>query len=147
MVAHPFRSVSSTPGGAIAESGSSHDDSLLVRQQLLRSVDRRGCCALPHRRATALQQFPKRWHFLRRGGVHRPFFIVVFGCGLCAMESLGPRRLLGTLPNTICFKRSGRAHGNAHDCDLGDDWDCVAEKDTTLVSPGGERSLPRFALR
>src|SRR6266480_2697167 len=103
MVARPFRSVSRTPGGAIAESGSSHDDSLLVRQQLLRSVDRRGSCALPHRRATALQQFPKRWHFLRHGGVHRPLFILVFGCGLCEMESLGPRRLLGTLPNTVCF--------------------------------------------
>src|SRR2546429_9249395 len=100
MVARPACSLSRTPGGAIAESVSSHDGPLLVHQQLLRSADRRGACTLSHRRGGSLPQCSERWCFFAYGGVFLAPLFVVFLLRGCYVGVVGARRGVGTLSGT-----------------------------------------------
>ena len=128
-------------GGASAESRSTVDDSVLVHQQLVRSSDQRGLDALFRWRTDSLQEPSRRGHFLSLCSSHRSVFVLVFGRGVCGMESFGPGRLLEADPNTIFFKRPGGVNSCAVDCHVGDEWNSAPAESTTFELPGGMRSL------
>ena len=65
-------------GGAIAESRSTADDSLLVHQQLLRSRNRRELDALLNWRAYSLHNTSQRGLFLSLRGIYWSFSVLVF---------------------------------------------------------------------
>ena len=121
LVDCPAGRISGALGGASAESGSTVDDFMLVHQQLVRSIDRRRSDALSRRRTDSIHEPSKRRHFLSLRSIHWSVFVLVFRRGVCRMESLGPRHLLGVDPNTIFFKRLGGINNGAVDRNVGDE--------------------------
>src|SRR4029450_10531303 len=113
LVGRPAGRVSSPLGGASAESRSTVDDFVLVHQQLLRSSDRRRSDALSRRRTDSIHKPSERRHFLSLRSIPRSIFVLVFRRGVCRMESVGPRLLLGVDSNTIFFKRPGSINNSA----------------------------------
>ena len=128
-------------GGASAESGSTVDDFVLVHQQLVRSSDRRRPDALSYRRTDSIHEPSKRRHFLSLRSIPRSVFVLLFGRGVCDMESLGPRRVLGVDPNTIFFKRLGGINSGAVDRNVGDPRNLGPANGSTFALPGGVRSF------
>ena len=141
LVVHPVGRISGALRSATAESRPTPDDFGLVRQQLVRSTDQRGPDALSHGRTNSLHEPSRRGHFLSLRSPHQSVFVLVFGRGVCAMESLGPGRLLEADPNTISFKRPGSINSGAVDRHVGEERNSAPAKRSTLTLPGGVRSL------
>ena len=146
LVVRPAGSVSGALGGATAESRSTADDFVLVHQQLVRSSDRRGPDALSRWRTDSLQKPSKRKHFLSLHSIHRSVFVLVFRRGVCGMEPVGPRHLLGADPNTIFFKRPGGINSGSVDRHVGEEWNSSPANSSTPALPGGMRSLSQSVL-
>ena len=119
LVVRPVGRVSGALRSATAESRPTPDDFVLVRQQLVRSSHQRGPDALCRWRTDSIHEPSKRRHFLSLRSIHRSVFVLVFGRGVCGMESLGPGRLLEADPNTIFFKRPGGINSCSVDCHVG----------------------------
>ncbi len=133
--------VSGALHSATTESHSAADDFVLVHQQLVRSSDQRGPDALSRWQTDSLHEPSRRGHFLSLRSPHQSVFVLVFGRGVCAMESLGPGRLLEADPNTISFKRPGSINSGAVDRHVGEERNSAPAKRSTLTLPGGVRSL------
>ena len=121
LVVRPASCVSGALRSANTEPRSAADDFVLVREQLLRSGDRRGSDALPGTWTDSVHQPSQRGHFLSLCGVRRSVSVVVPGCGVCQMECLGPGQLLGSDPHTIFFERFGGISSGAVDRNVGDE--------------------------
>ena len=141
LVVHLAGRISRTLGGAIAEWCSTPDDFVLVHQQLVRSSDQRGPDALSRWRTDSLQEPSRSRHFLSLRSTRRSVFILVFGRGVCDMESLGPGRLLEADPNTISFERPGGINSCAVDRHMGEERNSSPAEISTFELPGGMRSL------
>ena len=91
---------------------------------------------------------PIRFTSLRDAGIfclcavtHRSVFVLVFGRGVCGMESLGPGRVLEAGPITIFFKRPGGINSCAVDRHVGEERNSAPAKSSTFALSGGVRSL------
>ena len=102
LVVHPAGGVSGALCCANTEPRSAVDDFVLVRQQLLRSGDRRGSDALPGTWTDSVHKPSQRGHFLPLCSFRRSVSVVVPGCGLCQMECLGSGHL-----RSACSGRDG----------------------------------------
>ena len=136
-----FGCISGALGGAIAESCSTADDFMLVHQQLVRSSHQRGPDALSRWPTDSLQEPSRRRHFLSLRSPDRSVFVLVFGRGVCGMESLGPGRLLEADPNTIFFKRLGGINSCAVDRHVGEERNSAPAESSAFELPGGMCSL------
>ena len=141
LVVRPVGRVSCALRSATAESRSTPDDFGLVHQQLVRSSDQRGLDALFRWRTDSLQEPSRRGHFLSLCSSHRSVFVLVFGRGVCGMESFGPGRLLEADPNTIFFKRPGGINNGAVDRHVGKEWNSARAESSIFELPGGMRPL------
>ncbi len=141
LVVHPVGRISGALRSATTESRSAVDDSVLVHQQLVRSSDQRGTDALSRWQTDSLQEPSRRKHFLSLRSTHRSVFVLVFGRGVCGMESLGPGRLLEADPNTISFERPGGINSCAVDRHVGEERNSSPAESSTFELPGGMRSL------
>ena len=146
LVVHPAGGVSGALRSANTESCSAADDFVLVRQQLLRSGDRRGSDALPGTWTNSVHKPSQRGHFLPLCRVRRSVSVVVPGCGVCKMECLGSRQLLGADPHTIFFERSGGINSGTADRNVGDEGNSGPANSWTRIFAGGMPSSFRSAL-
>ena len=146
LVVHPAGGVSGALGSANTEPCSAADDFVLVRQQLLRSGDRRGSDVLPGTWTNSVHKPSQRGNFLSLCRVRRAVSIVVPGCGVCEMECLGAGLLLGSDPHTIFFECSGGINSSAVDRNLGDDGNSCPAKSWTRIFVGSMPSSFRSAL-
>ena len=96
---------------------------------------------------------PIRFRSLREAGIfclcavpRRSVFVLVFGRGVCDMESLGPGRLLEADPNTISFERPGGINSCAVDRHVGEERNSSPAESSTFELPGGMRSLSYSVL-
>jgi len=141
LVVGPVGRVSGALRSATAESRSIPDDFVLVRQQLVRGSHQRGPDALSRWPTDSLHEPSRRGHFLSLCSNHRSVFVLVFGRGVCGMESLGPGRLLEADPNTIFFKRPGGVNSCAVDRHVGEERSSTPAESSTLELLGGMRPL------
>ena len=120
-------------GCGMGEQRSACDDSVLVREQLLRSADRRRLHALSHRRADSVHAPSKRGAFLPLRRLFLFFFFVVSLLHLCLAYSLLSLWVLANLAGTIYLKRPRRVNRGPLDFDLGDSQRRVFASDFTLT--------------
>src|SRR6266513_1903261 len=118
----------------------------LVRQQLIRSNDRRGSDVLPDTWTNSVHKPSQRGNFLPLCRVRRSVSIVVLRCGVCQMECLGPGQLLGVNPYTIFFKRSGGINSSTVNRNVGDEGDSCGANSWPRMFAGGMSSSFRSAL-
>ena len=141
LVVRPAGRVSGALCSATTESRSTPDDLVLVHQQLVRSSHQRGPDALSGWQTDSLQEPSRRRDFLPLRSPHRSVFVLVFGRGVCGMESLGRGRLLEADPNTIFFKCPGGINSGAVDRYVGEERNSTPADSSTFKLPGGMRSL------
>src|ERR1043166_5460065 len=108
--------------GSAAESGPAGDDSLLVRQQLLRSVDRSERGSFPDRRSTAVQPREERGNLRLLCCFCRAISFLVSRCRFRDLESIWSEPIRGYLAAPVHVEHAGSTDHYASRCDLGEMW-------------------------